>query len=70
MNCMSCGDYQPPPPPPPPPPPELPPPWLPEEEPGAVAAAEMAEAKVEPRDVAKCVLPTELQDLPVYQAGW
>lgn len=65
------GNYHPPPPPPPPPPPALPPPPLPEELPGGVDAAEMAEEKLFPisevkfRGEKEATLPA-----PAYQAGW
>ena len=63
--------YQPPPPPPPPPPPELPPPPLPEDDPGAVDADEIAEEKLLPIvevkfDGENAAAPAPV---PVYHAG-
>ena len=68
------ANYQPPPPPPPPPPPEEPPPpppeLLPELEPGAWDAEEIALDNDEPScDEKPAMLPVFHAD-PEYHAGW
>lgn len=58
-----------PPPPPPPPPPDDPPPPLPELEPGAVAAEEIALSKDEPRLEVNPPMSREFQPSPLNHEG-
>src|SRR5690606_21880233 len=61
--------YQPPPPPPPPPPPDEPPPPDPEELPGAVAAAAIAEPRELPIAEENAPMRDELKREPRYHDG-
>src|SRR5439155_9015750 len=66
---LECISYQPPPPPPPPPPPDEPPPPEPELDPGAVDAAAVLAARLDPRLSVKLVVRPASQLEPEYHAG-